>query len=230
MTTVVYGVANAEAELAPTAVKTSAYSAQAQDFVPCDASGGSFTVTMPTAPSDRTQVGVALVHTGGTGTVTIAGGGATFNVDDGPSLLLNQLDQAVILQYVTASNLWWIMSGTLFTGITLTGYIAPAVVALTDGATISVNAAKGNDFRVTLGGSRTLASPTNPVDGQRIDVQVTQDGTGSRTLSYGAAYEFASSLPAPALSTAPGVTDILSFIYNAAKGKWLFTGSVTGYA
>ena len=118
----------------------------------------------------------------------------------------------------------------LLAGATFTGYIAPAVVTLTDAATITVNAALGNDFRVTLGGNRTLGAPSNPVDGQRVDFMVTQDGTGSRTLAYNAAYEFSTSVPSPTLSTTASVTDILSFIYNSAKGKWLYTGGILGFA
>lgn len=113
---------------------------------------------------------------------------------------------------------------------TATGYTAPAVVALTDAATIAVDASLGNDMRVTLGGNRTLGNPTNPVDGQRLLFQITQDATGSRTLSYGTAYEFASSLAAPTLSTAGTKTDLLLFIYNAAKAKWLMAAFVIGYA
>lgn len=136
---------------------------------------------------------------------------------------------------------WWPMFGhktlssldaryMLLAGATLAGWFAPSVVALTDGASIAVNAAAGNDFRVTLGGSRQLANPTNPVDGQTISVSVTQDGTGSRLLSYGTAYEFSTSLPSPVLSTTPGYTDVLAFRYYASKSKWLFVGFVNGFA
>jgi hypothetical protein len=118
----------------------------------------------------------------------------------------------------------------LLAGATFTGYLAPAVVALTDAATISVNAAAGSDFRVTLGGNRTLGNPSSPVDGQKILFQVTQDATGSRTLAYGTAYEFGAGLGVPSLSSAPGTTDLLGFIYNAAKSKWLFIAFVNGFA
>ena len=231
MVAVVFGDADADHVLVPTSVKTGNYTALALDFVPCDTSGGAFTVTLPTAPPDRTRVGVSLVRTSAANTLTIAGGGATFNTDDGPSIILNRLDQSTICQYVQASNVWYTVSGSFFTGLTLTGYIAPAVVTLTDAPTITVNAASGNDFRVTLTATgRTLGNPANPVDGQRIDFQVTQDGAGSRTLSYGTAYAFAASLPAPTLTTTPGATDLLSFLYNATRGKWLFTGSVLSFS
>ena len=43
------------------------------------------------------------------------------------------------------------------------GALAPAVVGLTDAATIAVDASLGNDFRVTLAGNRAMANPANPV-------------------------------------------------------------------
>jgi hypothetical protein len=120
----------------------------------------------------------------------------------------------------------WVSGG--FTGGTLTQYIAPAVVSLTFGVTISVNAALGNDFRVTLTASTgTIANPTNPVDGERIDFQVAQDATGSRTVAWGTAYDFGAS-GAPTLSTTASKVDIIGFVYNAALTKWVYLGSVLG--
>jgi hypothetical protein len=110
------------------------------------------------------------------------------------------------------------------------GAIAPAVVVLADAATISVDASQGNDFRVRIAGNRTLGNPANPADGQKIVFQVTQGTGGSFTLSYGSGYEFGTGLPQPTLSTTAGDTDLLAFIYNAAKGKWLLVAYVIGFA
>ena len=110
------------------------------------------------------------------------------------------------------------------------GAVAPAVVALADAATIAVDASLGNDFRVTLGANRTLGNPANPTDGQKITFQITQGSAGSATLTWGSAYSFATGLPQPTLSTAAGLTDLLAFIYNADKGKWLLAAYVTGFS
>ena len=114
--------------------------------------------------------------------------------------------------------------------ITEQGAVAPTVVTLTDAAAIAVDASLGNDFRVTIGASRTMENPANPVDGQKIVFQITQGPTGSSTLTWGSSYEFSTSLPQPTLSTAAGDTDLLAFIYNAAKGKWLLAAFVSGFA
>jgi hypothetical protein len=110
------------------------------------------------------------------------------------------------------------------------GALAPAVVVLTDATTITLDASQGNDFRVTIAGSRTLGNPANPADGQKIVVHVTQGSGGSFTLSYGSGFEFSTGLPQPTLSTTAGNTDILAFIYNAQKGKWLLAAFVAGFA
>jgi hypothetical protein len=110
------------------------------------------------------------------------------------------------------------------------GAIAPAVVVLSDAATISVDASQGNDFRVTIAGNRTLGSPANPTDGQKIVLHVTQGTGGGFTLSYASAYEFSTGLPQPTLSTTAGDTDLLAFVYNATLGKWLLAAYVLGFA
>jgi hypothetical protein len=109
------------------------------------------------------------------------------------------------------------------------GAVAPAVVALADAATIAVDASLGNDFRVTIAGNHAMGTPTNPTDGQKITVQVTQGTGGPFTLSWSSAYQFSAALPQPTLSTTAGDTDLLCFIYNAAKGTWLFVAFLAGF-
>ena len=101
---------------------------------------------------------------------------------------------------------------------------------LTDAATIAVDASLGNDFRVTIAGNRTMANPANPSDGQQIIFQVTQGSGGSFTLTWGSGYEFSTGLPQPTLSTTAGQTDLLGFVYNAAKGTWLLAAFVNGFS
>jgi len=108
--------------------------------------------------------------------------------------------------------------------------VAPAVVFLTDAATIAVDAARGNDFRVTIHANRNMGNPSHPTDGQKIVFQITQGAGGSHTISWGTLYEFASSLPRPTLSTMAGHTDLLGFIYNEAKRRWLLVAFVYGFS
>ncbi len=90
-----------------------------------------------------------------------------------------------------------------------------AIETLTDGASIAVDLALGNNFVVTLGGNRTLANPTNQVAGQSGSVFIVQDATGSRTLAYGTDWEFAGGT-APTLSTAANAIDRIDYIVRAS--------------
>lgn len=116
------------------------------------------------------------------------------------------------------------------TGGAFTGAVAEAVATLTFATTILVNAALGNTFRITLTASTgTLDAPSNPVDNQKMIVEVKQDGTGSRTMAYNTAYQFTTALPSPTLSTAANAVDILVFMYNSTSTKWRFMGALPGY-
>ena len=92
---------------------------------------------------------------------------------------------------------------------------------LTDGATITWDVSTAQVAKVTLGGNRTLSAPTNSATGQFISLLVIQDGTGSRTLTWNSAYEFASDT-APTLTTTASLGDLFTFRYNGTK--WLETG------
>ena len=81
---------------------------------------------------------------------------------------------------------------------------------LTDAASISWDASANQVTSVTLTDNRTLAAPTNMVDGGVYTLMVIQDGTGSRTLSYNAVFKFAAGT-APTLTTTASAKDILVF-------------------
>jgi hypothetical protein len=83
-------------------------------------------------------------------------------------------------------------------------------VSLTDGATIAVNLNTLINGKVTLGGNRTL-SFSNGKPGQSGRIEIKQDGTGSRTLSYTAGQTVNPSGTAPVLSTAANARDILYY-------------------
>jgi hypothetical protein len=89
--------------------------------------------------------------------------------------------------------------------------------ALTDGTTIDWNGAtNGQVVAVTLGGNRTMNAPTNIVQYAMYVLRVAQDGTGSRTLAFNAAYKFGTA-GAPALTTTASKVDILGFIGGAGN-------------
>jgi hypothetical protein len=89
------------------------------------------------------------------------------------------------------------------------------ITALTDGATITPDFADSNNFSVTLGGNRTLANPSNLTAGQSGCIWITQDGTGSRTLSYGSYWDFTSGT-APTLTTTANAVDCLVYAVQSS--------------
>lgn len=102
--------------LAPTAVKTSNYTAAVNDLVPVDATSGNIVITLPTAPADKSQIAVKMIAvTAGTYTTTINTGGSDLynKVGGGTTLSLILLNQAVILQYKSSGAIWYVLSDDL---------------------------------------------------------------------------------------------------------------------
>ena len=96
-------------------------------------------------------------------------------------------------------------------GVSLTGGAAANVTALSDGATITIDMATACHNSVTLGGNRTFAAPSNQVVGQAGSIFITQDGTGSRTASFNAAFKFVGGT-APTLTTTAAAVDRIDYI------------------
>lgn len=97
--------------------------------------------------------------------------------------------------------------------------------ALTDGATINWDASSGEFATVTLGGNRTMAAPTNLKAGTYI-LMVTQDGTGSRTITWNSVFKWPAGV-APTLTTTAGATDVFSFVCNGTNMYGSFLPNVS---
>lgn len=94
------------------------------------------------------------------------------------------------------------------------------ITALTFASTMTPNFADSNNFSVTLTGAGRIANPTNQVAGQSGSIFITQDGTGSRVLSWGdsggtSAWYWAGGT-APTLSTGANVKDRVDYIVAAS--------------
>jgi len=91
---------------------------------------------------------------------------------------------------------------------------------LTDGATIAWDLSTEPEATVTLAGNRTLSNPTNQVAGGIYHLRVVQDGTGSRTLTYGSLYNFGTA-GTPTLTTTAAAEDVLTFRSNGTDMQFL---------
>jgi hypothetical protein len=106
---------------------------------------------------------------------------------------------------------------------TVSGAVANVEDTLTDGATITWDVIDSPVAKVTLAGNRTLSAPsgTTPIAGQFVSLLIIQDGTGSRTITWNAVYEFALDT-APTLTATASLGDLFTFRYNGSK--WLEVG------
>ena len=90
------------------------------------------------------------------------------------------------------------------------------ITTLTSGSTVTPDFAASNNFTLTLGENLTIANPTNLVAGQSGSIFLVQDGTGSRTITWGSYFDWAGGTP-PTLSTAASSVDRLDYIVRSAS-------------
>ena len=99
------------------------------------------------------------------------------------------------------------------TGRTVIKDLTETVHTLTYGATITPDVANGTVQKVTLTGNVTFSAFSNPVAGQSLTLIVTQDGTGSRTLT--STMKFSGGLKT--LSTVAASIDIITVFYDGTN-------------
>jgi hypothetical protein len=172
------------------------------------------------ATGGDTNIGIVLTPKG-TGEVVIA-------TDD-----LNYAGTAVTatgaeLNYNDLATLGTTAASKVFTAdannlTIVSGAVVNVEDILTDGATITWDVIDSPVAKVTLGGNRTLSAPsgTTPFAGQFVSLLIIQDGTGGRTVTWNAVYEFAADT-APTLTATASLGDLFTFRYNGAK--WLEVG------
>ena len=89
------------------------------------------------------------------------------------------------------------------------------VTALTSATTVAIDLANSNNYSCTMAHNITFANPTNAVAGQSGSIFLTQDGTGSRTGSWGANFDWAAGT-APTLTTTAAAVDRIDYVVRTA--------------
>lgn len=168
-------------------------------------------------------------------------GSNSYISETGTGDLYIKLNNEIRIQGQNGNNLLYALEGgelsishngseklqTTSTGINVAGNIVYSGSSLTvedtltDGSTVTWNAINSPVAKVTLAGNRTITVSNNLGTGQYISVLVIQDGTGSRTLTWNAMFEFKGD-EAPTLTTTASKGDLFTFRYNGAK--WLEVG------
>lgn len=91
-----------------------------------------------------------------------------------------------------------------------------AVVTIAGSGTVTIDLALGNNFAATLSGNVTLATPTGMTAGQTGSITLTQDGTGSRLVSY-SGWKFPGGTTPTATTTASGIDIIAYYVESATR-------------
>ena len=165
------------------------------------------------------------------GDITLDADGGNVQIADGGTALLdiaNSSSDVIIKPLVDAKDIIIHQyDGTSLVEFNDGGYSSFTSAALnpeatlTDASTISWNALTQPVAKVTLGANRTLGAASGGVAGQFVSLLIIQDGTGSRTVTFNAAYEFKDDT-APTLTTTAAKGDLFVFRYNGSK--WLEVG------
>jgi hypothetical protein len=149
---------NDVATITATAVKTEAYSAQGGQFVPCNATVGAFTVTLPTLVTDGARVLVKKIDSTSNVVTVACQGSDRFNKTGGvTSVFLSITNQAVTVQYAASTAIWYVVSGDLPSST-----IGQSIVTAADAATVRtlIDTISSSDSRLTDTRTPTDASVT----------------------------------------------------------------------
>lgn len=95
----------------------------------------------------------------------------------------------------------------------------PEVKSVTYGAAITADFVDADVIRITLAGDPTITL-AGAADGQKCVLELTQDATGGRAVTWSANVRYGTDLPSITLSTAGGALDRIGLIYNAAAAKF----------
>ena len=112
-------------------------------------------------------------------------------------------------------------------GIDLT-WLQPVLQTVTYSSTPTINWASKDISRITLTGNAVITN-SGAVDGQKLLLEVIQDGTGSRTISFTSEVRYGSDITSIVLSTAVGKMDRIGLIYNATASKYDVVAFVKGF-
>ena len=89
------------------------------------------------------------------------------------------------------------------------------ITALTSATTVTPDMADSNHFSCTMAHNITFANPSNLTAGQTGSIFLTQDGTGSRTASWGSYWDWAGGT-APTLTTTAAAVDRIDYVVRSA--------------
>jgi hypothetical protein len=91
-----------------------------------------------------------------------------------------------------------------------------AVVSVAGSGTVVINLALGNNFAATLSGTTTFGLPSGMTAGQSGALVLSQDGTGSRLVSF-SGWKFPGGTAPTATTTASGIDLVVYYVESASR-------------
>ena len=204
--------------------------------------GGSVNIVGGSGSNSAGQGGGISITTGNArngGPLTITTGDAQQTGQDGGLLSIslglgNGAGSAGTLRFfrgaaATRIGSWFAQTGSFNVGPTTS---VPTVLFRVEGSTCvtatsqsasgttTINLATTNVHKIAMGTNITTLTVSNPSDTQEVTIIFTQDGTGSRTIAWPAAFKWPGGT-VPTLSTAAGAVDMYTGIYNSTTTSWL---------
>jgi len=150
------------------------------------------------------QIDIKIANTDHLKLATSSGDTVIQPTTDAKDIIIKQFDGTSLVEFNDGA----------YSKFTAMAYFPEAT--LTDGSSIDWNVLTSPVAKVTLAGNRTLNAATGAQAGQFVSLLIIQDGTGSRTVSFNAAYEFKDDT-APTLTTTAAKGDLFVFRYNGSK-------------
>jgi hypothetical protein len=107
---------------------------------------------------------------------------------------------------------------------------APTIDSATATTTsVTVDVTGKDTFRLLLESSVTALTLTGAVDGQKVNLEVTQDAVGSRLITWPSNVRYGTDLTSLTLTTTANKMDRVGLIYNAAASKYDVVAFVKGF-
>jgi hypothetical protein len=150
------------------------------------------------------QIDIKIANTDHLKLATSSGDTVIQPTTDAKDIIIKQFDGTSLVEFNDGA----------YSKFTAMAYFPEAT--LTDGSSIDWNVLTSPVAKVTLAGNRTLNAATGAQAGQFVSLLIIQDGTGSRTVTFNAAYEFKDDT-APTLTTTASKGDLFVFRYNGSK-------------
>lgn len=101
--------------------------------------------------------------------------------------------------------------------------------AVTYAESMTLTPTNGKTQAITLTGNPTINVSAAVTTGAELIIQLTQDATGSRTVTWGSNVAFGSDIASVTLSTAASKVDFVGLKWHAGKAKWLVVSVARGY-